>query len=207
MSDSQYPSESIPVLSLDLHGYPDPILNLGIESVLGDPKLLIIKTHERSSPVMLLLDGLEGDGWGFDIVTALQHSLLQLLDAQTEDVIPVPPRDSLARCRTINPIAIEEVHSVSFHSRHDFWRHLVRNGQTYLIRFSESGGLAGASRTRRKSIQVTWLDINPTPSPCNEDQNASDPASEMILRLQPSPRLYQPPQTSAIFPQAFQLLN
>ncbi|KAI9872280.1 MAG: hypothetical protein M1830_001827 [Pleopsidium flavum] len=141
MSDSQSPSESMPVLSLDLRGYPDLVLNLGRESLLSDPKLLI-KTHEKSRPVTLFLDGLQGDDWGFNVVTALEHGLLLLLDAETEDVISIPPRDSPARSRTIKPIAIEEVHTISFHPRHDIWRTLVKNGQTYLIKFAESGGLS-----------------------------------------------------------------
>lgn len=33
-------------------------------------------------------------------------------------------------------------HLCYLHPRHDFWRHLVKNGQTYLIQFSENGGLS-----------------------------------------------------------------
>ncbi len=141
MADLQPPSDSTPVLSLLLSGYPNLVLDLGRESISSDPKLRI-KRHEKSRLVTLLLDGLQGDGYGFDVATALQRGLLQLLDADSRNVIAVPPKGSPPKARTIRPMEIDGVHTISFHPRHEFWRRLVRNGETYLIRFSESGGLS-----------------------------------------------------------------
>ncbi|MCJ1360990.1 hypothetical protein MMC16_000085 [Acarospora aff. strigata] len=141
MVDVQARGDSTPVLTLTLSGHPYLVLNLGRETLSSDPKLRI-RRHEKSRPVTLLLDGLQGDDYGFDVVTALQHGLLQLLDADSRDVIVIPPRDNPPRARTIKPMEIDEVHTISFHPRHEFWRQLVRNGHTYLIRFSESGGLS-----------------------------------------------------------------
>jgi len=140
MADVQPLGDPTPVLTLLLSSHPHLVLNLGRETLSSDPKLRI-KRHEPSQPVTLLLDGLQGDDYGFDIVTALQHGLLQLLDADSGDVIVIPPSDTTPpRPRTIRPMEIDEVHTISFHPRHEFWRPLVRNGHRYLIGFSESGG-------------------------------------------------------------------
>lgn len=140
-SQNQNSSETEPVVALNLRGYPDLVLNFGRESLSRDPKLLI-KSHEKSRPVTLLLDGLLGDEPGFEVRVALQTGLLQLLDAETEQVISIPPGDSPVRPRTIKPREIEEAHTINFHPRHDFWRSLVKPSRTYLIRFSETGGLS-----------------------------------------------------------------
>lgn len=91
---------------------------------------------------MFLLNGLQEDNYGFDVVIALQCGLLQLLNADSRDVIAIPPRNTPPRARTITPMEIDEVHTISFHPTHEFWRQLVRNGHSYLIRFYESGGLS-----------------------------------------------------------------
>lgn len=141
MADVQPSGVSTPVLTLILSGHPHLVLNLGRESLSYDPKLRI-QRHEKSRPVTLLLDGLQGDDYGFDVVTALQHGLLQLLDADSRNAIAIPPNNTPPKPRTIVPMEIDEVHTISFHPRHDFWRQLVQKDHTYLIRFSESGGLS-----------------------------------------------------------------
>jgi hypothetical protein len=87
-----------------------------------------------------LLDGLQGENSGFDVLTALQHGILQRLDAESKDIAVIPSKNTLPQARTISPREIGENHNTIFHPRHEFWKH--KNGHTYLIRFSESGGLS-----------------------------------------------------------------
>ena len=130
---------SVVVLNLTVHS--NLLLNFGRETLSHTPQLCI-KRHEKTKPVTLLLDGLQGGDAGFDIVTALQHGLLQLIDATSNDIITIPPNDTQPKARTIRPREIDEVHNITFHPRHEFWKQLVRPGRRYLIKFSESSGLS-----------------------------------------------------------------
>jgi hypothetical protein len=141
MSAVDSPSELTPVLSLNVAGRSPLILNFGRETISGTPQMRI-RTHEKTRSLTLLLDGLPGDDYGFDVITALRRGLLQLLDAESKDVLAIPPIDTLPRARTIKPMEISQNEAINFHPRHEFWKQLVKNGNRYLIRFSESGGLS-----------------------------------------------------------------
>ena len=141
MSEIHYLRDLTPILELNLDGPSNLILNFGRETLSRAPQLRI-KRHENSTPLTILLDGLQGDNGGFNVVTALQHGLLLLLDATSKDVIDIPPNHVQPRAKTIRPTKTDEVHNISFHPRNEFWKQLVSPGCRYLIRFSESGGLS-----------------------------------------------------------------
>ncbi len=141
MSAVSSPKDSTTVVTLNLDGRSNLVMNFGREEVSGYP-MLRITSVEKSKPATLLLGGLQDDGDGLNVVTALQQGLLQLLDAESKDVIAIPPKDFLPRAWTIKPREIDEHHALEFHPRHEFWKPLVMSGGTYLLRFSDSGGLS-----------------------------------------------------------------
>jgi hypothetical protein len=84
--------------------------------------MLRIKRHEMSRPVTLLLDGLQGEESGFDVATALQHGLLQLLDAESKDIIVNAPKNTLPKARTIRSMQTGDNHNTIFHPGTSFGR-------------------------------------------------------------------------------------
>ena len=79
-----------PVLELNLDSPPNLIMNLGREILSRIPQLAQQKTWKVYT-LENLLDGLQADNGDYNVVTALQHGLLQLLDATSKVVVNIPP--------------------------------------------------------------------------------------------------------------------
>ncbi len=156
MSVLSSPKDSTTIVFLNLEVRSKIVMNLGREKVSGYATLRIT-TSEKTKPVTLFLDGLQDDGYGLNVVTALEHGLLQLLDADSKDVIAIPFKDSLLRAWTIKPMEIDELHSLEFHPGDEFWKRLVKSGGTYLIRFSDSGGLSWCQYSPKEEHSIHLL--------------------------------------------------
>ncbi|SRR6266536_2854669 len=89
-------SETIdPVISLYLDGYrPDPSFQLNHKSMSA--MHVLIQMHEQNKPVTLVLDGFREEDKELDVAIALREGLLELIDAETQNPISIPPTDEAA---------------------------------------------------------------------------------------------------------------